>query len=290
MKRKILALLICLCVLLLAGCQKKEQQRFDYFGNMEGQQGGQISQPNVPQENHQPPEIPQPEGNAPNQDIDFDSGDYDPSSEEGLGGDDVLMGLLDAVEPTIQLTPAPTVHSQYAGATPVWIAPIDMPTATVVPPLTFTYQTYEATNLGLTFEGPMGWVVEDSLSDSYIIYNPDPTMSYRATMTLVATHVTEQYEESDLTKAVKNMLSNIRASGVSDWSPSNTAPRTLLGYPGVYANYTGTLEGTEVAGRVHMTYANSTLFTLHVTYPRVYSDTYKEGVYDKVRNTLKIVQ
>ena len=277
MKRKLLAVLMCLCLLMLAGCKTSEPQRFDYYGNS----GSQSSQ------GGQPTDAPT---DAPQGDIDYDSGDYDPSSEEGIGDDDFSLVNVGASS-NAQPTDAPTVYSQFAGATPVRIDPIDKPTPTPVPPLTFTYQAYDATNLGLSFEGPIGWTVDASASDAYTIYNPDPSVDYTATLTLRATSVTTQYSEDDLAKEVKSLLSTIGSSGFSTWNPSNTAPRTLIGYPGVYANYTGVLtDGTEVAGRVHATYANNTLYTLHITYPRAYTETYKDGVYDKVRNTITIIK
>ena len=285
MKRRLLALLLCLSMLLLAGCKAREQQHFDYFPNTGAQMEVQNQPTDAPTDVSQPAEDEIPLPGAPGG-YNYDDGDYDPSREEGLGADD-LLDLFDAETPTPVLTIAPTVYSQYAGATPVRIDPIDKPTATVVPPLTFTYQPYEATSLGLTFEGPMGWVPDESIPDTYILYNPDPTMAYRATLTITVTPVTTKYEENDLAQEIKSRLNTIKSSGFTSWSPSNTAPRNLLGYPGVYANYTGVIDGEEVAGRVHITYFSNMLYFMHVTYPKAYTDTYKDGVYDKVRNTIK---
>lgn len=276
MKKKLLALTLCLCVVLLAGCQSSEPQRFDYYdGN--GNQGNAAPQGN------------QNNTSANDGSINFDDGSYDPASEEGLGSDDLTFVDVTTPTPPPTNTPAPTVYSQFAGATPVMIDPIDKPTPTVVPPLTFTYQVYDATNLGLSFEGPIGWVADASGSDTYVIYNPDPSMDYAATLTLTAVSVATDYTDTNLKSTVLDMLSSIGATGFKEFNRSNTASRTLIGKSGIYANYTGTLDnGTEIAGRVHAMCKDRVLYTVHITYPRAYTETYKEGVYDKLRNTLKI--
>lgn len=276
MKKKLLALTLCLCVMLLAGCQSSEPQRFDYYdGDANQSQGNQ---------NNVPDNAPANDGN-----INFDDGSYDPASEEGRGADDLTFVDVPTDTPAPTYTVAPTVFSQYAGATPVMIDPIDKPTPTAVPPLTFTYQVYDATKLGLSFEGPIGWVEDASGSDSYVIYNPDPSMNYAATLTITATSVVNDYTESNLKSTVLDMLSSIGMSGFREFNRSNTAPRTLLSASGVYANYTGTLDsGVQIAGRVHVTCKDRVLYTVHITYPAAYADTYKDGVYKKLRDTIKI--
>ena len=272
MKKTLLALVLCLCVVLLAACQSSEPQRFDAATGNQNQNNQSAQNTNQ---------------SANNGTINFDDGSYDPASEEGRG-DDVPPSLIDVPQqPTI--TAAPTMYSQFAGATPVLIDPIDKPTPTAVPPLTFTYQVYDATNLGLSFQGPVGWVAETPDANTYVIYNPDPSMSYAATLTLTAQTVDSDYNENALKSYIQSMLSTIRSSGFAKYDPSNTAPRTLLGKSGIYANYTGTLsDGSEVAGRVHATCFDKVLYTVHITYPRAYTETYKEGVYDKLRDTIKI--
>ena len=274
MKKTLLALLLCLCVAFLAACQSSEPQHFNAFtgdGDNQNQQSGGNT------------------NDQPGGSVNYDDGTYDPTSEEGRGDDDLIWNPSDA--PTEVVTMAPTVHSQYAGATPVPIDPIDKPTATPVPPLTFTYQVYDATNISLSFQGPVGWVEDASATDTYIIYNPDPSMDYFATLTLRAVPVANDYNESAMKSEVQSMLSAIRQSGFSSFSPSNTAPRTLIGHSGIYANYTGVLEGgVEVAGRVHVTCIDRVLYTVHITYPRAYTETYKNGVYDKMRDTLTITK
>ena len=277
MKKMLLALMLCLCVAFLTACQSSEPERFNYYDGNDAQGGGssQENQNNV-------------SGSNGNGDINFDDGSYDPASEEGRGDD---LTFVDVTTDAPVVTSAPTVYSQYAGATPVPIDPIDKPTASPVPPLTFTYTVYDATNLGLSFEGPVGWVADASMSDTYTITNPDPSVDYPASLTLRAVSVANDYTESNLRSEVLDMLSTIGMTGFSEYNRSNTATRTLIGANGVYANYTGTLDnGTQVAGRVHAACIDRVLYTVHITYPAAYTDTYKDGVYKKLRDTLKITK
>ena len=52
----------------------------------------------------------------------------------------------------------------------------------------------------------------------------------------------------------------------------------------------GTDQCAEAAGRVHATCIDKTLYTVHITYPRGYRDTYVDQVYDKFRSTVQITQ
>ena len=57
----------------------------------------------------------------------------------------------------------------------------------------------------------------------------------------------------------------------------------------MYANYKGvTTEGSQNAGRLIVTCVNKTLYTLHVSYPRGYTEFYVENVYDKFRHSVKL--
>lgn len=273
-KRMLLALMLMLCVVALCACQDSGTKYTVVEKN--------TAQPQATQNlnlagNQEPAQV-----------TDFDDGSYDPTSEEGKGED-----LGDFIETTaVPVTVAPTVRSEYAGATPVLLDPIDKPTPTPVPPLTFTHQAYDATKLHLTFQAPVGWVVDDSIADTFILRNPDPSMAYAASLTLTATSVSSQMNKSSLTTQVKAMLDGIsKEESVKSFSPSNTADRTLMDQAGVYANYTAVLDdGEEIAGRVQATCVNKVLYTVHVTYPRAYRDTYVDNVYNTLRKTLTVTQ
>lgn len=273
-KRMLLALMLVLCVAVLCACQNSGTK---YTVVETGQPQAQATQNLNLTGAQTTAEI-----------TNFDDGSYDPTAEEGMGED-----LGDFIEETaVPVTVAPTVRSDYAGATPVLLDPIDKPTPTPVPPISFTYQAYDATKLHLAFEAPVGWVVDDSVADTYILRNPDPSMAYTASLTLTATSVSSQMNKSSLTTQVEAMLDAIGAGAdVKSFSPSRTADRTLMDQTGVYANYTGVLDnGEEIAGRVQATCVNKVLYTVHVTYPRAYRDTYVDTVYDTLRKTLNVTQ
>jgi hypothetical protein len=179
----------------------------------------------------------------------------DPSAEE-----DVNPQYVDELSSTADSA----MVSQYAGATPILLDPIDMPTPTPQPPMVFTYQTYTATNLGLSFESVAGYDVDQSQPDSFILTEPASQQkdNYSVQISLIMTTVPGTYKAADI--------------------------RADLDAPGYYANYRGVrTDGTIIRGRVHMALMpNNRLLTLHVTNPAAYNTDYI-SVFTQIRNTLK---
>lgn len=278
-KRLLLALVLVVCVAVLCACQDQGNQKYTV-----------VDQPqnNVPQAQTQPTAAPQQNlwGNVDQQaEPNYDDGSYDPTSEEGRGDD--LPGL---VEPDVQ-TPAPTVRGEYAGATPVVLDPFDKPTPTPVPPLSFTFQTYDATKLRLAFDGPAGWIADDTVEGAFVLRNPDPAMAYKAEVVVTAASAGSQMSKKDMENHVEAWLDAIGEQGFKSYSPSRTASRTLMDQTGVYANYNATTaDGVRIAGRIHVTCVNKTMYTVHISYPAEYTETYVDNVYKTLRNTIKITQ
>ena len=266
-KRLMLALMLLLCAMLLVSCGEK--QKFDVLtaptGNNQQTQQNMGAQSTLPNEED----------------------NYDPLAEEDAWEPADLPD-----QPVVTATPAPTVRSEYAGATPVVIDPIDKPTPTAVPKLAVSYVGYDAKTLGVSFEGPAGWTKVEDTDGTFILQNPNARMDYAATLTLRAEKVAGDYSTDSLKSVVNSMLDSIGASVEwANYDPSQTAGRTLLGKDGVYANYTGTLAtGEKVAGRVHAVCVDKKLYTIHLTAPQAQWNDYKDMVYDKVRDTLTIVK
>lgn len=276
-KRLMLALMMLLCVLLLCSCG--EQKKYDI--KMSDDQGTTQQNPGAVQN-----------GNANN--TSDDEEDYDPLAEEDdYTGEEDYWGEIEIPVPeAATATPAPTMRSQYAGATPVVIDPIDKPTPEPAPKVQLSHIAYDATKLGLSFEGPAGWNVNDEDSNTFIIQNPQNYMGYHATLTLRAEKVSGDYTTTELKAVVNSMLDAIESFGFEDYNPSNTDTRELLGKTGVYANYNGTLSNgeTSIAGRVHAVCVDGVLYTLHLTTPKAQWEDYKEQVYDKLRDTITITK
>ena len=282
-KKRILCLVLVLCAaLVMTACQQKET-----FPTSPQQQETKQAEAAVPVQEAQNifGDTPVP------QQIDFDNGSYDPTSEEG-GGEEMLpidqtIANIDAAG----MTPAPTMQSEYAGATPVLIDPVDKPTPTPLPNLTFTYVTYDVPSLHLSFEAPSGWLPDDSASDTYTLTNPDPSMDYPAKLSIRVVPLSKNYNKNELTKEVKGALDTLGSDGFLKFEKSNTAGRKFLNSDGIYANYTGTTtDGVKIAGRLIMACVNKMLYILNVSYPQGYTKTYVDSVYDKFRHTVKITE
>lgn len=279
-KRLMLAMVLVLCAMLLCACgEKNTSSKYQV-----------ITSANPSAQATQNLQMNDTGSSVTDDAFEYGNYGYDPLSEEDDDdGDDAYYYIPDVTE--VPVTVAPTVRGEYAGATPVVLDPIDKPTPTPVPPLTFSYQTYDATNIHLTFEAPAGWTIYEPNTSTFMLSNPSQGVDYTASITISATAVSSNYSTSDLKSVVKGMLDQVGEGGFDEFSPSNTAERKLLDTNGVYANYTGTLSnGAEAAGRVHAVCVNKVLYTVHVTYPRAYTETYKEQVYDHLRQTIMIVQ
>ena len=188
------------------------------------------------------------------------------------------------------VTPAPTIRSEYAGATPVVIDPIDKPTPTPLPPLNIEYVTYDATNIHISFEGPTGWAIDDSASDTYIIYDTNDDIDYTAFLQIKVVALSSDYTKDQLKTEVTTVMSSMRGDYYS-FSSTKTADRTLLDKTGVYADYSAVLsDGTAIRGRVHCASANRKLYIVHMSCPEGYYSTYKDKVYARFRSTIKITQ
>jgi len=177
----------------------------------------------------------------------------------------------------------------YAGSTPIPLDPVDAPTATPKPALTFSYVDYSAAKLGLSFKGPAGWVPDDSVDNVFTLSEPTEQMKdgQACILNVYAVPVSSNYSESDLVTEIKQRLTTISESGYSEWKPSYTATRFLLGSKGVYANFTGTLlNGTQVGGRIHAVCVNKVLYCLQITYPLGYKDDYLT-VFSQLRESFK---
>ena len=275
LKKKILCLVLALCtVLMLTACGQQET-----FPNQPKQDSGAVQQAVTQAEAPAEPAQQQP------QQINYDDGSYDPASEEG--------GQSEEVSAVNAPTAAPIMQSEYAGATPVRIDPVDKPTPTPLPKLTFSYTQYTAGNLRLTFEGPAGWIAEEGGADYYTLTNPDPSMDYAAKAVIHTIAVGKDYTQKELVKEVKAQADAVRSDGnFKSFDVSDTAARFFIDGNGQYIAYKAYMNNTEetgVAGRIIVNVVNKVLYILHVSYPRGLADTFADGVYNKIRHSMKMV-
>ena len=283
MKKTVLAVLMALCVFALAACGGSQQEHFDTADNPVALAAQETPRPATPT----PTSAPVP---------DFDTGDYDPASEEGLSG---LSPEEEAAESLEVVTPAATpvsINSEYAGEPPMVIDPIDKPTPSPVPSVTYEnsdFTVYDATRLRVSFEAPAGWAVDDSISDTYLLTNPDDRMQFKGYLMLTVRGVSDSYGKNALQREVNAVLEVLKGD-LSNFSPSSFGSRTLMSVSGEYKDFTATLKGTEIKiwGRVQAVYhsASKSLIVLRVLAPQEYKALYKDTIYPHFRKTLKFTR
>ena len=203
---------------------------------------------------------------------------YDPSSEEDSG---MITAETQVNEMGVPL---------YAGATPIPLDPIDMPTPTPRQAMTFTYASYTASKLGLTFECVAGYQVDESQPDTFILTEPPEQQkdNHTTQFILQLSNVQKNYTANNMKQDVRNYTTDLGKVNYKDWRLYDTAERTLMGKNGYYVNYRGVMhDGTVVRGRVHMALLdNDKLLMLHFTCPANYNSDYTK-VYSHIRDTLK---
>lgn len=269
-KQAVCIVLLLLLALLLCGCGDGDKAYDNYAGDQSqdaANPGGQQQSPLGSQT-----------GGASGTQAD----DYDPASEEDnayVAGSAAHQGV-------------------YAGATPLVINPIDMPTATPRPELAFTYGEYTATKLGLKFNSIVGYEINDAASDIFILTEPEAQIkdNYGCVITLQVSSVTSNYKATDIRADLAQYLKTLsEAQYFSSWETYKADDRTLMGGKGYYNNYRGVLadgrpDETVVRGRVHMALiGDNKLLTLHITCPGWYNPSYMNA-YDTIRKTLKVIE
>ena len=304
MKRKWLALVSLLAIAaMLTACSS--QQPTQTFAEVTQYLGPAVTDTPVPINNNasgvSDADTPQDQTGSDGQSV-FASNPYvvDPNQSVDTNAalnEEEALGAQDG-EDTGTLDNAPIVYGQddanatvypYAGSSPIPLDPIDAPTATPRTAITFTYVQYDVPALGLSFQGPAGWVPDESVSETYTLSEPEEQIKdgQLGILNIYAVPVNSNYNENSLTTEIKDRLNTIGATNFTEWKPSLTATRFLMGSKGVYANYSGTLAtGVKVGGRIHATSINNVLYCVQITYPLGFKDDYL-NVFSKVRETIQ---
>ena len=272
-----LALLICVTVALLCGCA---QEQTTYPEAASAPTREPVRQADVLS---QPTDVPEPVISFPDDYGDVDEGLAD---DEDLGEDEQNWEEEEETPAGPQLpTRAPAGNSKYAGATPIPLDPVDMPTPTPHPDLEFEYEEY-TTALGYTLQVPVGWLVEQDDGSSFVIRDPNMYENVNAQFSLTSQSVSSSYRVSDLRTELSNQLSQIQRNyvGWRIWTPDS---RQLLKSDGVYNAYRGVAyDGTIVRGLVHVALVGQRVVTLSFSAPGNFNNSYQR-VYNKMRNTIQ---
>ncbi|MEG0741729.1 MAG: hypothetical protein RSA65_00450 [Clostridia bacterium] len=232
--------------------------------------------------------------NASDQSI-FSANPYDAVSDGEINPEDAMNeegyidpGLTGDTSPYDAYASAEGTVYPYAGSTPIPLDPVDMPSPTPRPKLSFVYVPYAA-SIGVSFEGPVGWQVDESQPEIFILSEPENQVKdgQRCILTVSAIPVTSNYTEANLKTEVTQRLDTLGSANYASWKPSRTASRYLMGSKGVYANYSGTLTNdVNTGGRIHFTCVDKVLYSLEIVYPLGFKDDYL-AVFAHAKDTLK---
>ncbi len=203
---------------------------------------------------------------------------YDPASEEDDGDYSSYTPSYGSYNSAV-----------YAGATPIPLDPIDMPTPTPKPTLTFSYGEVTSDKLRLSFEGPVGWGIDASADDAVTLVNQNALDGYNAYITVRMYSVASAFKLADLRTELRNYLKELGQYNFTKWTPTETASRTLLKKDGYYADYKGQYyDGTSIHGRVMMALLdNQRVIMVHLSCPDGYFESSYKAVINHVRDTLK---
>lgn len=285
-------LVLCLLLALITLCSCTAKPSED-FPDLVPSIGPQVLTPtgnNQTEGNRQPEGDTQPESNPlPDDDPSiFAANPY--MDENGFSEADAL-GEENYVDPDessyVAYAPDTTVYP-YAGSTPIPLDPVDMPTPTPKPKLTYTYGAYTASTVGVTFEGPVNWSVDESQPSMLILSEPVTQIKdgQQCIITLSAEPVSGNYSQNDLKSHVTQRLDTLYSSDYTSWKPSYTATRHMMGSLGVYANYSATTNaGVELGGRIQYVCIDNVLYGLEIVFPLGFKDDFID-VFGHIRTTM----
>ena len=278
-------ILICIFILLALTACGKQQEEIP-MANSVSQNLNPVTPTPVPTANIEPEMFYEENYSEEGNDSIFYNNSYDIA--EGAVEDVAQLALAEEQSsmPVVEANGSYGSDYIYAGSTPVPLYPVDLPPITPVP-VNIVYAPYQI-NLGLSFEAPAGWEMNDSTMNVVTLGEPIQQMKdgQIAQITISAVPVNEQMSIRELKDTVEERLDVIGGSNFVEWKQSYTAERYLLGSKGVYANYWGTLSGeVKIGGRIHYVCVDQKLYGLEIVYPIQYSDVFLD-VFAKARETL----
>lgn len=178
-------------------------------------------------------------------------------------------------------------NSLYAGATPIPLDPVDMPTPTPRPALAFSYTPVQLADLGIQFEAPQGWYMDNTVPGTVKFVDPNTYDNVQGYLTISISSVASNYKLANVKTTLSEKLEEISRSYI-EWRTYQADSRTLMDRDGYYNNYRGVkVDGSVVRGRVMIALLeNNKIITVDLCAPGWYNESYM-NILNKFRDTLK---
>lgn len=178
-------------------------------------------------------------------------------------------------------------NSLYAGATPIPLDPVDMPTPTPRPELAFSYTPVQLPDMGIQFEAPQGWYMDNTIAGTVKFVDPNTYDNVNGSLTISIVSVAPDYKLANVKTTLNEKLEEISRNYV-EWRIYQADSRTLMDRDGYYNNYRGVMtDGNVVRGRMMIALLeNNRILVVDLCAPGWYNESYM-NILNKFRDTLK---
>ena len=223
------------------------------------------------------------------------------AAAETAEADFVPAAQSDAHAKIVEMTPEPaitlddidfsTLKNDNPDATPIPVDPIDKPTPTPMPEPNFWYETYESSDMGISFSVPGSWLLNPNTNQQFV--EPKSEMmevgGYQTRLTVEKVNTGLTQTSADAKERLETTLMQLEGTFTS-FVPGNLASTTIGDAKGYYcyykAEYNDGSKTYNMRGRIAIVAHEKALYQVRITTPQSWYS-YYENVFRKVRNSFK---
>ena len=182
-------------------------------------------------------------------------------------------------------------------STPVAVDPIDKPTPTPAPSPNFVYQTYENTDMGVSFSIPYSWNLNPGTAMDTNVQFVEPreeimdVNGYQSRLTVEKVNMGLSQNAADARTRLESVL-EVLSESFSSFSHGSISSATVGNAKGSYcyykAEYSDGVKTYQMNGRICIVAHGNSLYQIRLTAPRDWY-AYYEHVFRRVRSTFKFL-